>query len=419
MKEVHGPGEARRARSSRPSGRGARTSATRRVYVERLLVDPRHVEVQVLADAHGNVIHLGERDCTIQRRHQKLVEETPSPAVDAALRARIGEIAVDAARAAGYRSAGTIEGLLDGGRRVLLHGDEHAHPGRAHRHRAGDGARPRARAGAGRRSASRSPSRQEHVGLRGHAIECRINAEDPRPGLPALARGHHAYREPAGPGVRVDSGVGRGQRDLGALRPDDREADRPRRGPRACAAADAPRARRVRDRRVRRRCSASTPRCSRTTASSQADTAQGCSSRASSRRGRPQLTATAPRALPAGGRDVAVRRARRPPRRSCGRSSRSRRSVSSPRRRRERGAAAPQRGRKPGRGRLADAGNGPRRFGRRGRPGRAGDVICIVEAMKMENEVRAPGAGRVTDLSVAAGDPVSTGQVICVLELGG
>ena len=82
------------------------------MYVERFLEDPRHVEVQVLADAHGNVVHLGERDCTIQRRHQKLVEETPSPAVYAELRERIGAIAVEAARAVGYRSAGTIEGLL-------------------------------------------------------------------------------------------------------------------------------------------------------------------------------------------------------------------------------------------------------------------------------------------------------------------
>src|SRR5262245_54992068 len=83
------------------------------VFVERYLEDPRHIEVQILGDEHGNVIHLGERDCTIQRRHQKLVEETPSPAVSHELRERIGRIAVDAARAVGYVGAGTIEGLLD------------------------------------------------------------------------------------------------------------------------------------------------------------------------------------------------------------------------------------------------------------------------------------------------------------------
>ena len=82
------------------------------VYVEKFIADPRHVEVQVLADDHGTALHLGERDCTIQRRHQKLVEETPSPAVTPDLREQIGRIAVDAARAVGYRSAGTIEGLL-------------------------------------------------------------------------------------------------------------------------------------------------------------------------------------------------------------------------------------------------------------------------------------------------------------------
>ena len=111
MEEVHAPDAAERAfETARRQGQSY--FANPDVYVEKLIVDPRHVEVQVLADAHGNVIHLGERDCTIQRRHQKLVEETPSPAVDDAMRARIGEIGVDAARAAGYRSAGTIEGLL-------------------------------------------------------------------------------------------------------------------------------------------------------------------------------------------------------------------------------------------------------------------------------------------------------------------
>ncbi|MET0201019.1 MAG: biotin carboxylase N-terminal domain-containing protein, partial [Gaiellaceae bacterium] len=111
LKVVHRPEEAERALES-AQREGQAYFADSSVYVERYLEDPRHVEVQVLADGHGNVIHLGERDCTIQRRHQKLVEETPSPAVDAELRERIGEIAVEAARAVGYRSAGTIEGLL-------------------------------------------------------------------------------------------------------------------------------------------------------------------------------------------------------------------------------------------------------------------------------------------------------------------
>ena len=176
------------------------------VYVERYLDDPRHVEVQILADDHGNVIHLGERDCTIQRRHQKLVEETPSPAVDDILRARIGEIAVDAARAVGYRSAGTIEGLLapDGSyyflemntRVQVEHTVTEAVTGI-------DIVREQIHIAAGQPISFA----QEDVVLRGHAIECRINAEDVTRGfLPSPGR-ITAYREPAGIGVRVDSGV--------------------------------------------------------------------------------------------------------------------------------------------------------------------------------------------------------------------
>src|SRR5580765_6864598 len=183
--------------------------ASPEVYVERFLVDPRHIEVQVLADAHGNVIHLGERDCTIQRRHQKLIEETPSPAVDGELRARIGQIGVDAARAAGYRSAGTIEGLLtqDGeyffmemNTRIQV---EHTVTEEV---TGLDLVREQIRIALGEPLSLT----QDQVELRGHAIECRINAEDvsqgflPSPGLVT------SYREPSGPGVRVDSGVAAG-----------------------------------------------------------------------------------------------------------------------------------------------------------------------------------------------------------------
>jgi len=179
------------------------------VYVERYLDDPRHVEVQILADGHGNVVHLGERDCTIQRRHQKLVEETPSPAVGPELRAHIGAVAVDAARAVAYRSAGTIEGLLsaDGeyfflemNTRVQVeHTVTEAVTGI-------DIVREQVLVAAGEPLSIA----QDDVVLRGHAIECRINAEDVTRGfLPAPGR-ITAYREPGGIGVRVDSGVRRG-----------------------------------------------------------------------------------------------------------------------------------------------------------------------------------------------------------------
>ena len=153
----------------------------------------------MLADAHGNVIHLGERDCTIQRRHQKLVEETPSPAVDAELRGRIGAIAVEAARAVGLPLRRDDRGPARSGRRLLLHGDEHAHPGRAHRHGDGTGldlVREQVLIAAG------EPLwlSQEDVRLTGHAIECRINAEDPSSGFLPDAREDHGLPRAGGAG---------------------------------------------------------------------------------------------------------------------------------------------------------------------------------------------------------------------------
>jgi acetyl-CoA/propionyl-CoA carboxylase biotin carboxyl carrier protein len=185
------------------------------VYLERYLHDPRHVEVQVLADRHGNVIHLGERDCSIQRRHQKVIEESPAPewVVDEAMRARIGQIGVEAAKAVNYVGAGTIEGLfsareneepeyffLEMNTRVQV---EHCVTEMT---TGVDIVKEGIKAAAGEELSYR----QEDIELRGHAIECRINAEDASKNFAPAPGKIGAYKEPSGPGVRVDSGVGAG-----------------------------------------------------------------------------------------------------------------------------------------------------------------------------------------------------------------
>jgi acetyl-CoA/propionyl-CoA carboxylase, biotin carboxylase, biotin carboxyl carrier protein len=416
LKVVRSPGDAERALdSARREGEAYFSDPD--VYVERYLEDPRHVEVQVLADAHGNAIHLGERDCTIQRRHQKLVEETPSPAVDEELRQRIGAIAVDAARAVGYRSAGTIEGLLSregeyfflemNTRIQVEHTVTELVTGL-------DLVREQVLIAAGEPLSLA----QEDVRLSGHALECRINAEDPSTGfLPSPGR-ITGYREPGGPGVRVDSGVAEGSDVTPLYDPliaklcvHGRDRDHARR--RMLRALDEFEIEGVitllgfHRALLSHPCFIEAETCHGLVESELlAERADQLSHEATTvpRRADGALTRPETAAVEVDGRRFEVTLLRpEPP------------HVELARRRRERtrhGGAG---------GGARDAVVSPMQGTvlavavAEGDEVEPGQVLCIVEAMKMENEITAHRAGKVADLTVAPGQPISSGQVICVV----
>ena len=416
LKVVSSAGEAERALQA-AQREGASYFADSTVYVERYLEDPRHVEVQVLADAHGNVIHLGERDCTIQRRHQKLVEETPSPAVTPELRERIGRIAVDAARAVGYRSAGTIEGLLtSAGEYFFLEMNTRIQVEHTVTELVTglDLVREQVRVAAGEPLSLT----QGQVELKGHAIECRINAEDAASGFLPGPGTISAYREPSGPGVRVDSGVAQGGEVSRLYDPMiaklcvhdvDREHARRRmlRALEEFVIECVPSLLGFHRALLAHPCFVAAETCEGVVESAElAEQAAGLAPPPGAPPGPAGVSPERSHTVELDGRRFQVSvLVPEPP------------HAALARRRRERGAADAT-----GSGAGRDAVVSPMQGTvlavevAEGDEVGAGQVLCIVEAMKMENEITAHRGGTVSELSVEAGQLVSTGQVICVVS---
>jgi acetyl-CoA/propionyl-CoA carboxylase, biotin carboxylase, biotin carboxyl carrier protein len=414
LKVVASPREAERAfASATREGEAYFGDAT--VYVEKFIEDPRHVEVQVLADSQGNVVHLGERDCTIQRRHQKLVEETPSPAVTPELRDRIGAIAVDAARAARYVSAGTIEGLLapDGSYYFLEMNTRIQVEHTVTELVTGvDLVREQILIAAGQPLSFA----QGDIRFAGHAIESRINAEDPANGFLPSPGFITAYREPAGPGVRVDSGVAEGSEVVGLYDPLIAklcvwDTDRERARLRMVRALDEFVVEGVTTLIGFHRALLSHP------CFADGTTCRGVVEEIAAAAPPPTRARAPAHPGPARERVLEVELDSRryeikllrpePPHMELARRRRERVGGGA------RHAAAREAVVSPMQGtvlavEVAD-----------GDEVSEGQVICVVEAMKMENEITAHRRGQITGLSVSPGEPVKTGQVICIVAQEG
>jgi acetyl-CoA/propionyl-CoA carboxylase biotin carboxyl carrier protein len=414
LKVVASPEESERAfASAKREGEAYFDDAT--VYVEKFIEDPRHVEVQVLADSQGNVVHLGERDCTIQRRHQKLVEETPSPAVTPELRERIGRLAVEAARAAGYRSAGTIEGLLapDGSYYFLEMNTRIQVEHTVTELVTGvDLVREQILIAAGESISFR----QEDVRFSGHAIECRINAEDAANGFLPSPGVVTAYGEPAGPGVRVDSGVAEGSEVVGLYDPLiaklcvwDTDRERARR--RMLRALDEFVVEGVTTLIGFHRALLSHP-CFSDGTTCRGVVEEIAAGESAPLPARPPtaagLTSARTLEIELDSRRYEVKLLRpEPPYAELARRRRQRTGGGAQHAAAKDAVVSPMQGTVLA-VEVAD-----------GDEVSEGQVICVVEAMKMENEITAHRRGQVTGLSVSPGEAVKTGQVICIVAQEG
>jgi acetyl-CoA/propionyl-CoA carboxylase, biotin carboxylase, biotin carboxyl carrier protein len=388
------------------------------VYLERYLPDPRHVEVQVLADAHDNVIHLCERDCSVQRRHQKLIEESPAPAVDPELRERIGKIGIDAARAVGYRSAGTVEGLLQEGEYFFLEMNTRVQVEHCVTEMVTgiDIVREQVKIATGEPLSFG----QDEVVIRGHSIECRINAEDAAKNFAPAPGRIGSYIEPAGPFVRVDSGVEEGYEILPLYDPMisklivwdvDREAST-RRMLRALGEYEIEG---VKTLVGFHRALLSSEQWAR---------AETCRDLLEDPEWLEQLAAPAPErpdededqkveheyAVEVSGRKFDVKVIGAP-------------IAATP------NGAAPATRKAPRRERKSDAGGGApgeltspiqgtvlRVAVEQGAQVDEGALICVIEAMKMENEITAPSSGTVEELGVSEGGQIATGDRIALIK---